>query len=316
MDRGEAIDPDPRTGVAHGGEQGRADSVLRIAREETREDLKIPPEKLPAKFGFDDILAAHIPFQKGREKIHSRLKLTYDKQATIAVPEALRKLARIGPLKLFVTTTFDRLLERALNECRFDGASRTLAIAYSPKDNHNDLSTEMLESNRTIVFQLLGQITSDANYVVTEADLVEFIHSLDAKGPPRLLQAMGESNLLLLGNSFPAWVWRLFLRTAKNQVLWMRRQKNEVVVDRQISSDLGLRSFIESFSDETMICDEIEPAQFVDELFARWSEHAGSSEACAETPARSSGRLTRSAWSRGRSCQLLQHGSARGRDAL
>jgi hypothetical protein len=249
------------------------------------EDLKIPPEKLPPKFGFGDILAAHIPFQKGREKIHSRLKLTYDKHATIAVPEALRKLARIGPLKLFVTTTFDRLLERALNECRFDGASRTLAIAYSPKDNHNDLSTEMLESNRTIVFHLLGQITSDANYVVTEADLVEFIHSLHAKGPPRLLQAMGESNLLLLGNSFPAWVWRLFLRTAKNQVLWMRRQKNEVVVDRQISSDLGLRSFIESFSDETMICDEIEPAQFVDELFARWSEHAGSSEAAAETPA-------------------------------
>jgi hypothetical protein len=249
------------------------------------EDLKIPPEKLPAKFGFDDILAAHIPFQTGKEKIHSRLKLTYDKQAAIAVPETLRKLARIGPLKLFVTTTFDRLLERALNECRFDGASRTLAIAYSPKDNHHDLSTEMLESNRTIVFQLLGQITSDANYVVREADLVEFIHSLHAKGPLRLLQAMGESNLLLLGNSFPAWAWRLFLRTAKNQVLWMVREKNEVVVDRQISSDLGLRSFIDSFSGETRICDEIEPAQFVDELFARWSEHAGSSEAAAETPA-------------------------------
>src|SRR5215831_19182088 len=46
------------------------------------ENLKIPPEKLPAKYGFDDIFAAHLPFQKGKEKIHSRLKLTYDKQAT------------------------------------------------------------------------------------------------------------------------------------------------------------------------------------------------------------------------------------------
>ena len=41
-------------------------------------------------------------------------------------------------------------------------------IAISPR--------EMLDSNRSIVFQLLGQITSDANYVATECDLVEFTH--------------------------------------------------------------------------------------------------------------------------------------------
>ena len=86
------------------------------------EDLRIPPNKLPAKFDFNDILAAHPPFQKGTQKIHAKLKLTYDKLAAPAVPEPLRKLARIKPLKLFVTTTFDTFLERALNEVRYDSA--------------------------------------------------------------------------------------------------------------------------------------------------------------------------------------------------
>ena len=68
-----------------------------------------------------------------------------------------------------------------------------MAVAYSPKDNNRDLTTEMLDSNRSIVFQLLGQITSDANYVATECDLVEFTHSLHAKGPARLFQALGRA---------------------------------------------------------------------------------------------------------------------------
>jgi hypothetical protein len=236
------------------------------------EDLKIAPNKLPERFDFNHILAMHPPFQKGTQKIHAKLKLTYDKVAAIAIPEPLRKLARIKPLKLFVTTTFDTFLERALNEVRHDGAARTVVVAYSPKDNNRDLTTEMLDSNRSIVFQLLGQITSDANYVATDCDLVEFTHSLHAKGPARLFQALGESNLLLLGNSFPPWLWRFFLRTAKNQVFWIRRQKNEVLIDAHICEDERLKNFIECFSDETVICEELGPVKFVDELYKRWSE--------------------------------------------
>src|SRR5262249_31781573 len=158
----------------------------------------------------------------------------------------------------------------ALNQVRYDGAARTVVVAYSPKDNNRDLTAEMLDSNRPIVFQLLGQVTSDTNYVATHCDLVEFTHSLHAKGPARLFQALGQSNLLLLGNSFPPWLWRFFLRTAKNQVFWMRRQKNEVLIDAHICEDERLRNFIECFSDETAICEELDPVKFVDELYSQW----------------------------------------------
>ena len=249
------------------------------------EDLRIPPNKLPAKFDFNDILAAHPPFQKGTYKIHAKLKLTLDKLTALAVPEPLRKLARITQFKLFVTTTFDTFLERALNEVRYGGAARTIAVAYSPKDNNRDLTTEMLDSNRSIVFQLLGQVTSDANYVATDCDLVEFTHSLHAKGPARLFQVLGESNLLLLGNDFPPWLWRFFLRAAKNQVFWTRRQKNEVLIDAHISEDERLKNFIECFSDETAICEELGPVEFVNQLYEKWNERFGSKDDKAVEPA-------------------------------
>ncbi len=107
---------------------------------------------------------------------------------------------------------------------------------------------------------------------------MEFTHSLHAKGPARLFQQLGDSNLLLLGNSFPSWIWRFFLRAAKNQVLWMRRQKNEVLIDAHISEDERLKNFIECFSDETAICDELCPVDFVGELFKRWNERFGSNQ--------------------------------------
>ena len=41
------------------------------------------------------------------------------------IPETLRALAKIRHFNLFVTTTFDNLLERALNENRFGGPERS-----------------------------------------------------------------------------------------------------------------------------------------------------------------------------------------------
>jgi hypothetical protein len=110
------------------------------------EDLRIPPNKLPPKFDFNDILAAHPPFQKGTQKIHAKLKLTYDKLAAPAVPEPLRKLASIKPLKLFVTTTFDTFLERALNDVRGENSGGgLLAKRQQSRSHHGDARFEPLD---------------------------------------------------------------------------------------------------------------------------------------------------------------------------
>ena len=54
------------------------------------------------------------------------------RDANFAPPLALRQLAQITDFDLFVTTTFDPLLEQAINAERFDGAQSTEVIAYAP----------------------------------------------------------------------------------------------------------------------------------------------------------------------------------------
>ena len=50
--------------------------------------------------------------------------------------DALRDLAAIDDLRLFVSTTPDRLLAKAVNEVRFKGSPRTRELSFSPNQSH------------------------------------------------------------------------------------------------------------------------------------------------------------------------------------
>ncbi len=65
----------------------------------------------------------------------------------------------------------------------------------------------------------------------------------------------------------------------------MRRQKNEVLIDTHISEDGRLKNFIECFSDETAVCEELGPVEFVNELYEKWKQRVGSQEEAAPEPA-------------------------------
>jgi hypothetical protein len=60
-------------------------------------------------------------------------------------------------VNLYVTTTFDLLLEQALNEERFGGAPKSATLAYSP-NNVQDLPCEMANLDRPTVYHLFGRI--------------------------------------------------------------------------------------------------------------------------------------------------------------
>ena len=47
---------------------------------------------------------------------------------------SLKQLAAIAPFKLFVSSTFDPLLARAINDVRFDGLDYTQVVAYAPRE--------------------------------------------------------------------------------------------------------------------------------------------------------------------------------------
>ncbi len=213
---------------------------------------------------------------KSIQDVYTAIKILMPGEEKLSIPPALSKLAAIPNFQLFVTTTFDSLLERAINqERRLDGKARTQVISYIRNDVH-DLPKPLKDLNYPVVFHLLGKLTSsEPSYAVTQEDILEFILALtsvqQSDALKNLFDALRDSNLLILGCSFGDWLARFFIRTAKCQRLSMG--KPYFVADKRISSDNNLLIFLKDFSgDNTIICPGGGALEFIDELHRRWTE--------------------------------------------
>lgn len=93
---------------------------------------------------------------------------------------ALRELASIRQFDLFVTTTPDDLLARALDAVRFDSTAQTDHIEYAPSlptDRRRDIP-ELPSSNYTAVFYLFGKADVSPFYAIHDEDALEFTYTL------------------------------------------------------------------------------------------------------------------------------------------
>ncbi len=86
--------------------------------------LNIPTSALPPSYTLNDVVTAFLAARGRREDAYTRVRSIL-RETTFAVPTALRQLAQITDFDLFVTTTFDPLLEQAMNAERFGGAAHT-----------------------------------------------------------------------------------------------------------------------------------------------------------------------------------------------
>ena len=138
------------------------------------------------------------------------------KEAAFRPSKPLRQLAEITDFNLFVSTTFDSLLEKAINEVRFGDAPGTLSIAYSPK-RVDDLPSSKEKLDRPTVYYLMGKLSATGSYVISDEDLLEYVCDLQspARRPERLFDELKKNHLLILGEDYSDWLVRIFLRTAK-----------------------------------------------------------------------------------------------------
>ena len=144
-------------------------------------------------------------------------------------PPALRHLAAITDFDLFVSTTFDPLLETAINLERFGGAPSTEALSYSP-NRVVDLPAERDQLQRPVVYHLFGKLSASPTYVISDEDLLEFICALQSEhlAPEKLFHELEHNHLLFIGSNFTNWLARLFLRMAKRQRLSDPRDVGEI----------------------------------------------------------------------------------------
>lgn len=225
---------------------------------------------------------------KPTSRIYNKLNRVVAESEAISWPVPLLQLARITPFRLFVTTTFDSSMARALNKVRFQGQPRTRVLAYT-RSKQDDLSADHPgTADVPTVFHLFGKAEVSPRYAVTQWDVVEYFHDLySGPRPERLLDELRQQSMLILGSGFEGWLTRFFLRIAKGQ-LGSGVQIPDYIADRQISADSNLVLFIQVLRRGTEMYSVGGPVQFVDELYKRWKDRHpredGPSSARAEPP--------------------------------
>ena len=223
---------------------------------------------------LNDVIVRHLANRGRREDLYTRIR-TIMREANFAPPPALLKLAEITDFDLYVSTTFDSLLEDALNVARFAGLKSTDVAAYTP-NKLTDLAVERSALPRPLVFHLLGRLSASPSYAISDEDVLEFVCALQTRhhGPEKLFAELEHNHLLLLGGDFSDWLTRLFLRLAKRRRLSEPRDVGETVADLASSREPGLVFFLQHVSSSTRLYAGGAIA-FVDELHRRWIARRG-----------------------------------------
>ena len=246
--------------------------LMRVLAQRLAERLHVPADDCTGDDALHQVVCRYLQRGGRREEVYPRLR-NLMKELAPAVPPILRELARIRHFNVFVTTTFDSLLAQALDEERHGGAPRTVSLAYSPSHNQ-DLPAGARRAETPLVFHLLGRMSASPDYVITEEDTLEFFTSMqsESKRPNVLFDELKSSHLLLLGNTFPDWLARFFIRIAKSGRLSLQREELEIIADRSMAHDPKLVLFLKNFSYRTQIFEQGNATEFVRELAARYAE--------------------------------------------
>jgi hypothetical protein len=234
--------------------------------------LNVRGDDLPDGSELNEVACRYLSKGKPVQHIYAALKTVAAESDALPVPEPLLQLAAIRPFSLFVTTTFDSSLARAINKTRFGGNPKTRVFAHAPNEVE-DLPGDFKSAGVPGVYHLMGKLSATPAYAVTQEDLIEFFHSLqsDTRRPAQLFHELSSRSLLLLGTRFSGWLTSFLMRMSKRQRL-SSDDKTDYVADDSVSHDENLVLFLERFSSGTEIFRDGNAVAFVDQLHQHWTE--------------------------------------------
>ena len=208
---------------------------------------------------LSDIIALYVHQHRQMADLYSRINSIL-KNAPIKPSRALSQIAAITHFNLFVTTSFDLLLEEALNSERFNGEPRTKSLGFVPNSINDRARSDIGPKHHLLceptVYHLFGKVSFLPEYVVSDEDLLDYIEALfGGRKPKNLFDALGQSDLLLLGANFSDWLVRLFLRLVKtkSQLDFRQRAALEILADEGARGDRSLVTFLSNFSISTRV---------------------------------------------------------------
>src|SRR5215472_14676459 len=224
---------------------------------------------------IDQVVAAYLNASRHNSRDEVQMKAyeiisrLWDEDGHIPVPDSFRKLASIEPLRLFVSTTVDSLLENALR------SPADHVFAYSPNSIPADLPRDYSRSPQRAVFHLFGKISGlPDDCALVDEETLEFIWKLhEESNSARLANFFDEvctKRLLFIGNAHPDWLARFFVRLARRDRLYSGNDAREFVADGAVTSNVVLHDFLENFSPQTKSFSVANPIEFVNQLAEKW----------------------------------------------
>src|SRR3954466_8133381 len=134
--------------------EGKSQLLYEYLAERLANELEI--EDCDPCSSLDQVVAAYLNASRRNSRDDVNVKtfeILSELHGQVSVPEPLRKLATIAPFRLFVSTTVDSLLAKAL------GSPADHVFAYAPNSVLSDIPRDYNRSPHRVVFHLFGKIS-------------------------------------------------------------------------------------------------------------------------------------------------------------
>ncbi len=236
---------------------------------------RLPPEldltfEKPAR-DLQEVVDAQRAKNQPVERIYKRLyKIVNDPD--LRPGKTLAALAAIEGFSLFVSTTFDPLLPRAVESASPGGKPEERRSASSLRATWMDIPQEIGKLQFPFVYQILGRAEPVRDFVVWDDDVLYFLLKLDQQLPqlPKLSEALQKSHILVLGLSFSDWLLRFFVQVIKRQRLSELAGSELYVFDQLDPQERNKVVVYFSRLTKQLRVMPTDPRDFIKELFARW----------------------------------------------
>lgn len=190
------------------------------------------------------------------------------------LPQGLLDLASITDFNLFISTTFDPLMGRVLEQARPGFLLEKNILDFHPS-NPKDLPSNMPQP---FLYHILGTHDTYPYFAVWEEDDIEYMCGLlAAQDNLRVLfEQLRNRDLLLMGSPFSDWIVRLFLRVAKGKRFSEPRDHGRLDYVAQDPGTIPQPTifFYEQNVGSTRIIPG-HPKAFVSELAQQWRDRYG-----------------------------------------
>jgi hypothetical protein len=189
----------------------------------------------------------------------------------------LAALGAIEGFHLFISTTFDPLLARAVESASPGGKPEERRGASSLTSPCPDLPLElakMQKPQQRFVYQILGCAQPYRDFVVWDDDVFRFLLRLDQQLPLlfKLSEALQKSHFLVLGLSFADWLLRFFVQVVKHQPLSELAGTEPFIFEKLEPTERDKVVIYFSRLTKQIRVFPADPLDFIGQLFDRWRQ--------------------------------------------